>query len=180
MIKILITGFCILVSTSILAQDSLFLISDLRMGEIRIGDSIQKHPFRLVSMRRYEGDGYKFFENSYLVADSCLVTVGFNSYIGDTATISYLSTSCDSYHLASGIRVGISIQEMLALDKEIRFEIGYGPEFFYTKTWKNSWVRLWTNAAYNEEELLAMDEDQFSEIVWEGSVVAIELIKIEP
>lgn len=149
------------------------------MGEIRIGDSIQNHPYKLAGMRRYEGDGYKFFENTYLVADSCLVTVGFNSYIGDTLTVSYLSTSCDSYHLASGIRVGTSIQKMLALDKEIRFEIGYGPEFFFSRSLKNSWVRLWTNAAYNEEELLAMDEAQLTGIEWKGSVVAIELLKFD-
>jgi hypothetical protein len=109
--------------------------------------------------------------------DSCVVTAGFNYYMNDTSTISYLSTDCSQFYLASGVRVGTSIQEMLALDKDIRFIIGYGPEFFFSKGFENSYVRLWTNAVYDEEKLLNMKESELAEIKWEGSVVAIELLK---
>ena len=176
--NILTVLICIIAFETCFSQDSLLLISDRRIGDFQIGSSIENYSYALINKFRYSGDGYEFFENTYQTTDSCSITVGFNYYIKDTTTISYLITNCEKYQLSNGIRAGIKIRDMLPIDSEIVFQYGYGQEIYYIKYFKKSLAKLLIDNVTQDKYIQETNKELKSNILLDGYIKSIELLKL--
>jgi hypothetical protein len=169
---------CVFSFQNIYSQDTIWIISDGEIGNIKIGDSIKNYNYPLINSFKYIGDGYRIYENTYQIMDSCLITVGLNYYINDTNIISYLQTSCEKCQLQNGIRPGIDIKKALTSDSDLSFGVGYGQELSYLKFFKNSYLKLKIDNDTEYKYFQENNKELQSKILQNGFITTIELMKL--
>ena len=159
------------------ALHDLCSISENKIADLQIGDTITNCIYPMVDKYQYTGDGYVFFEKTFRLKDSCSVSVGFNAYLPDTTTIYYLSTTCNECRFGNGIHAGMKISELLKINAGFEIEVGYGPELYFSKISTSTIVRLWIDNETEDKYLLAKNKEMQSKVLVEGYISGIEIRK---